>query len=72
MLGSESYSDLNLTEPQIEFPGEETKIKYDVTSSDQQEGKKNLWTDQVLLYTDSLLFFLLTKFMIFTMLYENV
>lgn len=70
MLGSESYSDLNLTEPQIEFTGEETKIKYDVTSLDQQEDKKNMWKDQVLLYTDSLLF--LTNFMIFTMLYENV
>ncbi|XP_062161132.1 DNA polymerase eta isoform X1 [Alnus glutinosa] len=44
--GSESYSDLNLTEPQIEFTGEETKIKYDVTSLDQQEDKKNMWKDQ--------------------------
>lgn len=56
MLGSESYSDLTLTEPQIEFHGEETKIKYDVTSLDEQEDKKNIWKEQVLLYTDSLFF----------------
>ncbi|XP_059435481.1 DNA polymerase eta isoform X2 [Corylus avellana] len=44
--GSESYSDLILTEPQIEFHGEETKIKYDVTSLDEQEDKKNIWKEQ--------------------------
>jgi hypothetical protein len=56
LLGSESYSDLNLTEPQIEFRGEETKIKYDVTSLAEQEDIKNNWKEQVLLYTDSLFF----------------
>lgn len=33
--------------PQIEFPGEETMIKYAETSSDQLEDKIDLLNDQV-------------------------
>ncbi|GMY35061.1 dna polymerase eta [Fagus crenata] len=43
---SESCSGLNLTEPQIVFPGEETEIKHAITSLDQQEDTKKTWKDQ--------------------------
>ncbi|KAK9267658.1 hypothetical protein L1049_010089 [Liquidambar formosana] len=39
--GSESHSGLNLIEPQIEFPREETRTKYAVPTLDQQEQKRN-------------------------------
>ncbi|KAH0986134.1 hypothetical protein GBA52_013311 [Prunus armeniaca] len=44
--GNESYSEVNVTKPQIEFPGEETMIKYAETSSDQLEDKIDLLNDQ--------------------------
>ncbi|KAG2684987.1 hypothetical protein I3843_10G100300 [Carya illinoinensis] len=47
--GSESYSGLNLTEPQIEFPefsGEKNKFNYAGTSQGQQRDKENTWKDQ--------------------------
>ncbi|XP_018812733.2 DNA polymerase eta isoform X1 [Juglans regia] len=47
--GSESYSGLNLTEPQIEFPefsGEKNKFNYAVTSQGQERDKENTWKDQ--------------------------
>lgn len=46
-LGNESYPEVNVTKPQIEFPGEETTIKHAVPSSDQLEDKKELLNDQV-------------------------
>ncbi|CAB4307226.1 unnamed protein product [Prunus armeniaca] len=44
--GNESYSEVNVMKPQIEFPGEETMIKYAETSSDQLEDKIDLLNDQ--------------------------
>ncbi|KAK7839033.1 dna polymerase eta [Quercus suber] len=43
---SESYSGLNLTEPQIVFPGEEKEIKHAIPSLDHQEDKSKTWKDQ--------------------------
>ncbi|XP_068323488.1 DNA polymerase eta [Pyrus communis] len=44
--GKESNLEVNVTKPQIEFPGEETTIKHAVPSSDQLEDKKDLLNDQ--------------------------
>lgn len=46
-LGKESNLEVNVTKPQIEFPGEETMTKHAVPSSDQLEDKKDLLNDQV-------------------------
>ncbi|KAL4614382.1 hypothetical protein ACB092_07G050000 [Castanea dentata] len=43
---SESYSGLNLTEPQIVFPGEEKEIKHAIPTLDHQEDKSKTWKDQ--------------------------
>ncbi|CAN6553648.1 unnamed protein product [Malus baccata var. baccata] len=44
--GKESNPEVNVTKPQIEFPGEETTIKHAVPSLDQLEDKKDLLNDQ--------------------------
>ncbi|RVX02628.1 DNA polymerase eta [Vitis vinifera] len=44
--GSESYLGLNPRETQKQFPGEETRINYDMPNLDQQEKKRKMWEDQ--------------------------
>ncbi|KAK2661873.1 hypothetical protein Ddye_000447 [Dipteronia dyeriana] len=44
--GSENYSELNSTEPQIEFSAEEASIRDSVSGFNQQEVKTNTWKEQ--------------------------
>ncbi|RVW15769.1 DNA polymerase eta [Vitis vinifera] len=44
--GSESCLGLNPRETQKQFPGEETRINYDMPNLDQQEKKRKMWEDQ--------------------------
>lgn len=46
--GSESYSEMNLTEQLFEFCGEDTKVKYDIPYLDQQEKKNDFRNDKVI------------------------
>lgn len=45
-IENDNYSEMKITKPQIEFPGEETRMNYAVPSLDQPEDR-NLLNDQV-------------------------
>lgn len=48
LLGSESYSEMKLTEKLIECSGKDTKVKDEMPYLDQRENKNDFWKDQVM------------------------
>lgn len=48
-IDNDNDSEVKITKPQIEFPGEETRMNYGVPSLDQPEDR-NLLNDQVFLF----------------------